>query len=76
MQLSSTQRLAIQMFAQDPLKSRNPNQFILQPSNEWERFNELCNEFLSSFEARLIEALTICAKNTFEMIKNRTNPIL
>ncbi|CAF4968393.1 unnamed protein product, partial [Rotaria sp. Silwood1] len=80
MQLSSMQRLAIQMFVQDPSKSikksRNPNQFILQPSNEWERFNELCNEFLSSFEARLIEALTLCAKNTFEMIKTRANPTL
>ncbi|CAF4128186.1 unnamed protein product [Rotaria sp. Silwood2] len=80
MQLSSMQRLAIQMFVQDPSKSikktRNPNQFILQPSNEWERFNELCNEFLSSFEVRLIEALTLCAKNTFEMIKNRANPTL
>ncbi|CAF1397791.1 unnamed protein product [Rotaria sordida] len=80
MQLSSMQRLAIQMFVRDPLKSirksKNPNQFILQPSNEWERFNELCNEFLSSFEARLIEALTLCAKNTFEMIKNRANPTL
>lgn len=41
------QRLAIQMFVQDSpkkvRKSRNPNQFILQSSDEWERFNELCN---------------------------------
>ncbi|CAF3017866.1 unnamed protein product [Rotaria socialis] len=80
MQLSTMQRLTIQMFVQDTTKSvrktRNPTQFILPPSNEWERFNELCNEFLSSFEARLIEALTLCAKNTFEMIKIRANPTL
>ena len=75
MQLSSMQKLAIQMFVQDPLKSRNASQFIQSPSNEWERFNELCNEFLSAFEARFIEALTLCAKNTFEMIKTRANPI-
>ncbi|CAF1075088.1 unnamed protein product [Adineta steineri] len=80
MQLSTMQKLAIQMFTQDSStlekKSRNPTQFMLQPSNEWERFNELCNEFLSSFEARFIEALTLCAKTTFEMIKNRANPTL
>ena len=99
MQLSTMQRLTVQMFAQDTAKSmrktRNPTQFILPPSNEWERFNELCNhlkdkiislelflfvrlgnEFLSSFEARLIEALTLCAKNTFDMIKIRANPTL
>jgi len=57
-------------------KSRNPTQFILQSLNEWKRFNELYNEFLSSFETHLIEALTLCAKITFEMIKNRTNPTL
>jgi hypothetical protein len=56
MQLSTMQRLAIQMFIQDPSKSekkaigsRNPTQFILQPSNEWERFNELCKKRSSSF---------------------------
>ncbi|CAF4261014.1 unnamed protein product, partial [Rotaria magnacalcarata] len=80
MQLSAMQRLTIQMFVQETAKSvrktRNPTQFILPPSNEWERFNELCNEFLSSFEARLIEALTLCAKNTFEMIKIRANPTI
>ena len=80
------------MFVQDLPKSRNPTQFMLQPANEWERFNELCkqrliicvirffpflgNEFLHSFEARFIEALILCAKNTFEMIKNRANPTL
>ena len=100
MQLTAMQRLAIQMFVQEPMKSekkpssaRNATQFILQPSNEWERFNELCkqwsvplgmqspreclgNEFLSSFETRFIEALTMCARNTFEMIKTRANPSL
>lgn len=34
------------------------------------------NEFLSAFESRFIEALTICAKNTFEMIKTRANPTM
>ena len=39
-------------------------------------FLSIGNDFLSSFETRLIEALTLCAKNTFEMIKNRANPTL
>jgi hypothetical protein len=90
MQLSPIQRLAIQMFVQNPSKSKNSVQSTLPPSNEWERFNELCmlklrnrnlyffvgNDFLSAFEVRFIEALTLCAKNTFEMIKNRANPTL
>ncbi|CAF0874531.1 unnamed protein product [Adineta ricciae] len=80
MQLSTMQKLAIQMFVQDfsklERKARNPTHFMLQSSNEWERFNELCNEFLSSFETRFIEALTLCAKNAFEMIKNRANPTI
>lgn len=46
MQLSTMQKLAIQMFVQDfsklERKSRHPTHFMLQSSNEWERFNELC----------------------------------
>jgi hypothetical protein len=33
------QKLAIQMFVQNPTKSKNPTQL---PSNEWERLNDLC----------------------------------
>ena len=39
-------------------------------------YSFLGNEFLNSFETRFIEALTLCAKNTFEMIKTRANPTL
>ena len=76
MQLSSIQKLAVQMFTEHTDKLKNLDQLSSQPLNEWERFNEHCNDFLSAYETRFIEALTICAKNTFEMIKARVNPPL
>lgn len=52
------QRLAIQMFVQDSSKSVKKSKpstpFMVEPSNEWERFNELCMKLLNDINEILL----------------------
>lgn len=58
MQLSTMQRLAVQMFVQDSSKSAKKSKpstpFMVEPSNEWERFNELCMKLFNDITEILL----------------------